>query len=189
MSTILPVLGAASGAAGSIESGFAQANSANYQAAVARNNAQIAHQNALYSAGASSAQIQQQEEKGAQQQGNVRGGIAANGIDVNSGSAVDVQSSQREIGALDSKTTASRDAETVYGYQTQQQNFTNQSTLDATQASGDIAGGFLKAGSVIGNAVPQLPKAFGWMGGNSPGPVSYTDADGEGAEGNFPEFY
>lgn len=174
MSTVLPIIGAASGAAGSIEQGFAQANAASYQAAIARNNAIVAQQNAGYSAEAGSAQIEEQGEKSAQQDAAVRTGLAANGVDVNSGSAADVQVSQRKIGALDTATVAQRAAETVYGYQTQKVGYQAESNLDQAQEGPDIEAGFLKAGSIIGSAAPNLPKAFGWMGGN---PTSASGGD------------
>ena len=170
MAGVLGPIGAGLGAGGSIMSGFAQANAAKYQATVASNNALIAEQNAQYAAGAGATQVENQELKEAQQQAGVRAGLAADGVDVNSGSAAKVQTSQREIGALDTSAVASHAAETVYGYRTQAQSYDAQSALDKAEVPGDIIGGFLKGGSIIGSAAPNLPT--GWMGGNPKGALA-----------------
>ena len=141
-------------------SGLSQANAAGYQAQIARNNAQIARQNAAYSAQAGSAQITAAGEKARQQQGAVRAAIAANGIDVSSGSAADVQVSQREIGALDVANVAQRAANTVYGYQTQASNFTAEAALEQSKVVPDILGG------ILGGVSSGLSTAHSWMGGN-----------------------
>jgi hypothetical protein len=113
-------------AGGQILGGIANANAAHYQAQVATNNATIAKQNANYSASAASAQIERAGLKARAQLGSVRAGLAASGVDVNSGSAADTQISEREIGQLDTATVANNAALKVYGYQMQGANFTAQ---------------------------------------------------------------
>jgi hypothetical protein len=167
MAVALPFIALAASAGGSVLSGLSQANAAGYQAQIARNNAQIARQNAAYSAQAGSAQITAAGEKARQQQGNVRAAIAANGIDVSSGSAADVQVSQREIGALDVANVAQRAANTVYGYQTQATDYQAQANLDQSEVAPDIFGGVLKGIGSLAGGIPSLPNAFSWMGGNS----------------------
>lgn len=158
---ILSIAGAGISAAGAIGQGVAQANAANYQAQVASNNAIVSRQNAAHAAAASSVQTEQAGLKAAQQQAGVRTAIAANGIDVNSGSAADVQESQRKIGALDTATVANRGAEAVYGYETQGTNYTAQSKAYSAEAPYDIAGGVLKGASTVLGASSQFPTGGG----------------------------
>lgn len=176
-------------AGSAIMGGVSSAQAANYQAQVARNNAQIAHQNEAYSASATSANVTQEGLKASQRDAQVRVGAAAQGLDVNSGSPAAVQASQRQLGDLDVATTASRGAEQVYGYGSQQTGFTAQAGLDQAQVGPDIAGGFLKAAgaaagspsfggtpstggadaSSIVSGSPGLPNNYSWMGNAGPG--------------------
>ena len=96
--------GAAIGAIGTIEGGEATQNMAAYQAQVAKNNQIIANQNAQYANEAGEAQAAATSLKGAAVGGKIKAGEAANNIDVNSGSAVNVQQSQREQAQLDTET-------------------------------------------------------------------------------------
>lgn len=175
----LALASAAISAGSAVAGGFASANAANYQGAVAANNATIARRNAAYSAGATSAQVTQAGLKAAQQNANVKVGAAANGLDVNTGSPADVQESQRKLGALDTATVGARGAEQVYGYETQASSFQAQSALDKSEAKNDITGGFLKAaGSLAGNSAVDsaVSSSFG------PGA---SDAAAGGAGGGF----
>lgn len=169
-------------AAGSVGGGIAAGNAANYQAQVAKNNSTIATQNARYTAAAGSAQVEQQGLKARAQNANVKVGAAANGLDVNSGSALDVETSQRELGALDTATVANRAASAVAGYQDQAENFSAQSKLDSSEAPWDYTGGLLKGfgtvagelpktpwGSSLLSGNPSLPSQHAWMGGNENG--------------------
>lgn len=165
----LPVLGTLAGVAGAITTGNAQAQAANYQGQVASNNALIARQNAAHAAQSSSVNTEAAGIKAAQQDAGVKAAGAANNLDVSTGSPTVVQEAQHGIGALDVANTANKGAEAVYGYQTQATGFRAQSELDKAQAPGDELAGFLKAGSLIGNAAPNLSSSFAWMGGNKGG--------------------
>lgn len=181
----LALVTAAASAAGAIGGGIASANAAGYQGQVAANNAIIARQNAAYSASAASSQTQQAGMKARAQGANVRTGLAANGLDVNSGSPAEVQVGQREIGSLDTATVAARGAEQVYGYQAQATGYDAQSKLDQSEQGWDIAGGVLKAGGdLLGNpsvdkglkglsslltGPSTVPAQFAWMQSGSTG--------------------
>ena len=147
--------------ASDVAGGIIQGNVAHYQAQVAANNATVAAQNAQYSASATAAQVQQSGERSRQQLSGVRAGIAANNIDVNSGSAADVQQSQREVGQLNTNTVANRGALQVYGYQTQKANFQAESNLDEEEAKTAWLGGALKG---AGQFAEMDPGAFGGTG-------------------------
>lgn len=179
MSVVLPILGAVLTAGSAIAGGIAQGHAASYQAHVASNNAVIAKQNAGYAESAGQAQTERAGLKARQQFGQVRAGIAANGLDVNSGSGADVQTGQREIGALDTTTTANNAALAQYGYETQATGFQAQSELDKAEAGSDpIAGAFKGAGDLLSNpsvdsgasslmsGLPTLSDTFSWMRGD-----------------------
>lgn len=174
----LAIASAVTGAVGAIGAGNAQASAAKYNSQVASNNALIAKQNQTYSAGAASANTTEEGLKIRQQDSSVRAGLAANGIEANSGSATDVQAGQREVGQLDVDTVANRGAQTVYGYGTQASGYQSQATLDKAEAGNDEAAGFLQAGKSlltpsVGNGVSS---AFSWMTGN---PTSSGGIDGD----------
>src|SRR5262245_9354262 len=106
-------------AVSAVATGIAAGNAASYQSQVAANNAQIARQNARYSASAAAAQTEQAGLKARAQNANLRAALAANGVDVNTGSAADVQDAQRRLGAFDTATVANNAALKIYGYKAQ----------------------------------------------------------------------
>lgn len=148
----MALIGAGLMAAGAVSQGAASSQAANYSAQVAYNNAATARRNAQYAASASSAQVTQEGLKAAQRNAGVRVAAAANNLDVNTGSPASVEESQKQLGALDVATVASRGAEQVYGYETQATDFQAQGALDRSQARYDLVGGVLKgAGALAGN--------------------------------------
>lgn len=137
------------GAFGAIKSGQASAASARYNAAVTADNAQIQKNNASLAAQAGEAQAGMSEMKTRATVGAIAANQAAAGIDVGSGSALDVRSSARELGELDAINIRSNAARTAYGYQVQSSSDTSQSQLDRFQAGQDSTAGFVNAGSTI----------------------------------------
>lgn len=183
----LPLLGAGLMAGSSVLGGIASGNAANYQAQVASNNAQIARGYARYSAGAGATQIEEAGLKDRQQTAGVRAAAAANGVDVNSGSAADLQVSQRELGGLDQATTASRAAEAVYGYEAQAQSYGAQSKLDRSEALGDVVGGLLKGGGQLAGASPNIPEFTSLASGEPSVPQTYQWMQYAGPDAASPE--
>lgn len=112
----LAMAGTAVSAAGSLQSGL-------FSAQVARNNQQIADQNAEYATQAGGQKADLVSRKGAARQGAVKAALAANNIDVNSGSAADVLAGERETGALDIATAVHNAALDAYGYKTRKMEF------------------------------------------------------------------
>jgi hypothetical protein len=156
-------------AAGTAISAMGSINQGNYSAQVARNNAQIAQQSATYSAQAGLAQGQQQSLQNAAQLGQIKANQAANNIDTNSGSALDVQEGQEAAGALDTQTTVHNALLQAYGYQTQEES-------QEAQASQDQASGIEGATSDILSGASSIGFKFG---GNALGSVfSGTSGDG-----------
>ncbi len=140
-------------AVGSLVGGMAQSSADSYRAQVARNNAVTSDQNAAYSEQAGSAQATQAGMRAAAKQGAVKTSLAANGVNVNSGSAVDVQAGQRETGVTDAATVMTNAELQSYGYKTQATNFEAQAGLDDDAASyAPIGAAFGALGSLAGSS-------------------------------------
>ena len=150
---LLGLAGAGISAAGAIYGGEAQKSSYAYQAQVAANNAAIASQNASYAANAGNTDATQKSLQGAEKQAKIKGALAANNVDVNSGSAVNVEQSAREESKLDTQLTAANAARQTYGYRVQQQGFEEQQSLDKAASENALPGAELgAAGSLLSNA-------------------------------------
>lgn len=156
---VASLAGAAVSGVGAIQQGKAAANAANYNAALAANNAKIALNNANTANLAGEQQAAVQEQKTRAQVSSEKTAQAAGGIDVNSGSAVDVRSSAAANGELNALTIRSNAAREAYGYQTQSASQTAQGELDKSQAKNDITSSYITAGgdllSAAGNAGMQ----------------------------------
>jgi type IV secretory pathway TrbL component len=172
----LAIAGAAISAAGTVMGGIAQHNAAAYQAQVASNNSIIAQQNATRAEQAGFASAENQSRKNAAMVGKIKASQAASGIDVNTGSAVDVQAGERETGQLETETVFQNDLLKAYGYRTQATNFQAESELDTAKSEEAIpaaalsaTGGLLSSASGIGGkwGNPSIP-ANGLFGGGSP---------------------
>src|SRR3990167_11565630 len=98
LSTVRSGVGAVTGAAGAYSTGQANASAASYQAAVARNNAAVAEQNAQYALQAGRASEQAQRMKTAQMIGAQRAAMGGSGIDIGSGTPLNLQASTAQVG-------------------------------------------------------------------------------------------
>lgn len=160
--------GAAISAYGSIRAGQATKAANNYKAAVAENNRIAAERQGEYALQSGAAQAHTQALKGRAIGGRIKAGQAASGVDVNSGSAVDVQEAQREQSQLDVETVLNNADLANYGYKVKGENFRSEAGL--LRAAGDEAetAGYLKGAGTMLSAVGSLGGK--WTGG--------ADADG-----------
>ena len=146
-------LGGVVQAFGSIQQGQAQSQAAAYNAQVAQQNAQIQQQNATWAAQSGEEQAAAQEQRTRAQVGAIKAAEAADNIDVNSGSAVDVRSSAAELGELSALNIRSNAAKQAYGYETQSWNAQAQANLDqANAAYAQQAGEIGAASDLLGGA-------------------------------------
>jgi multidrug resistance efflux pump len=156
-------LGGVVGAVGSIFGGSAQSSAYNYQAQIAAMNAQIAKQNANYDLAVGEVQAQQQGMKTRAQIGATRAQQGASGLDVNSGTNVNVRSSEAEIGAEDQALIRNKAAYTAYGQEVTAAQDTAQAQLDQMSASNAQTAGMLGAATSIlgagGSFASQWTKA------------------------------
>ena len=120
---------------------------------MAKNNAQIAQQNATYAIEAGKSKQQQEGLKSAEELGQVKTALAANNVDVNTGSAKEVEVGQREKGALSQETIANNAELQAYGYESQATGFEAQAGLEqATAAEAPLGAAIGAGGSLLSNA-------------------------------------
>ncbi len=146
MGAVMPFLSIASTVVGGVVSAIgakqqadAQANAANYNAAVARNAALFAQQQGEVNAQAA-------DRRTAAMIGRQRAAYAAGNLDVNTGSPLDIQADTADMGRLNSLTIRNNAARQAYGYQAN-------ANLDAASASNyETAGNTAMIGSLVGTA-------------------------------------
>jgi hypothetical protein len=155
------VAGAGIGAAGSLMKGQAESAAAQYQAAIARNNAQLAMVNAQRQREAGDIQTMAQGLKSAALIGSQKTVSAANGLDVGVGSPADVRASTAELGRLDELTIAHKAATEAFGSEVQATNFMNEAFLKKKAAGyAETAGEIGAVSSLVGGASSFSDK---WM--------------------------
>lgn len=144
------------GAQGAMQSAAATQQMYNYQAGVARINSQIDLQNADYARQQGEIQAQQYGQKAAQQLGAIRTVQAASGVDVNTGTAAQVQESQKKVAGVDIGMIRQNAAKTAYDYDVKSTMDLNQSTLDTMAGVNAIAAGKIQAETSILGAVSSV---------------------------------
>lgn len=154
------VAGAAGGigmglqAAGGLFGGQAQQSAADYQAQVAKYNAQIESQNAAQAIGAGESQAEISEMRTGQQVGQAKAAQASRGVQTGVGSALDVRQGIASAGRVNALTIKNNAARAAYGYQVQ-------GASDTAQAGADIAEGEnAMTASLIGTAANVTSDAW-----------------------------
>lgn len=161
-------------AGGTLLSAYGQAKSAGanaaadtYKAQVADNNAAIATQQAEWTAENGDQAASAAALKTRATEAGIEANQAASGIDVNTGSAVQVQDSARILGKLDALTIRSNAARQAYGYQVQAINEKSQAQLDRFAAKNDIEAGKIGAASTILGGVSTGANYYNFLNKNS----------------------
>ncbi len=151
------ILGAGTSVLGTLGKGDAAAQTAAYQSQIARNNAIAAQQQADAEIAAGQRQAEMKSLETASRTARLRVGMAANGVDISTGSAVDVQASERELGEIDAETALSNSALKAYGYRQRATSSTAQASLDQATAGNARTGSYLDAGGTLLSKASQLP--------------------------------
>lgn len=208
VATALAIGGTAMSVIGNIRQGNAAGEAAGYRAQVARNqamleesNAKMEEQNAVMAEQASeraiaagSAKAENVGLKTGARVGAIKTAQAAGGVDVNTGSAVDVQAGTRMMGRLDAETVMANAALESYGfrvkandarYRAEVSRFRGATGLQGAsyldKAGQDArVGGYLNALGSLASSASQLPT--GWLGGGG-GTFNDTSYDGAGGLG------
>jgi hypothetical protein len=156
---IATVVSAVAGVAGQVMQGQAQSRAAEYQAQVARNNAEIARNNQITSENnakateaAGAARADQEAMQTRELIGKQKVAAAASGLDVNSGSPVDITSGTAGMGMWsglnirdETNRRASAQRQQGAGYGAQADNFGIQASAADDAASSAMTGGILGA--------------------------------------------
>lgn len=164
------------GGIGAISSGNSAAAAAKYNSQVASQNAQIAQQNATFASQAGEEQVAEQSAKTRATVGAIQAAQAANNIDVNSGSALDVKSSASALGELSALNIRSNAARTAYSDLTQETSYKGQSNLDTFEAEQSQLAGEVGAGSSILGSVGNAGLNYAKYVANAPGTISPSAA-------------
>lgn len=209
-SAIAGIAGAGTKAAGQVQAGQVQAQQANYQADIADYNgnvaayqAQVAQNNALTARMAGERTVQAglaqsaiQGLQAAATVGKIKAGQAANNIDVNTGSAVEVRADAAAAGKVNAETTLSNAQLQNWGYRATASNYEAEAGLQkASQGLQQSNANFYRSmagqaqtGANIGavgtllDAASSLP--LKWIG--ALGPSDSSGATAAGPQGSGP---
>lgn len=161
---------AGSGIMGAIGAGTkadAEAASYNYKAAVADNNAKIAKMNADQATFAGGVAAQSNDLKTKNMVATQLVTQAANGLDVGSGTNVNLRESAAALGHLDTLTILSNAAKNTQGFKAQGMNFEAEAGLNRASAqNAETAGSIDIMKSLLGGATGVADK---WVGYKSKG--------------------
>lgn len=175
---------------GAYSSGEAQKAAADSQAKIASYNAQVAQNNATTALQEGDANATQAAMKSKAQLGGIIAAQAANGIDVNSGSAVAVQSSARMEGQQDALSIRTNAARQAYSYDTQAASYTMQASLDTQEGENAETAGYIGTATSLlqgaSSAYSSYAKADTAGSGNSTSVSGLTSYSGWSTEAYGP---
>ena len=161
-------------AGGDIMSSQANAAAAGYNAKIAGMNAGLATQNAQWEGAVGESQVGQAGLKAQQEEGKIKVNEAANGVDVNSGSAKDVQKTSSEMSMLNEMNIRSNAARQAYGFETKAVSDTAQANLDRTEQSRDKTAGYIGATTSILGSAARADQYANWQGAQGMGNSDIT---------------
>jgi hypothetical protein len=131
----------------------AQSNAADYNAAVAKNNAEMAAQNAETTLQQGDIAQQRDYQEGAQRMGAIRAAMGANDVQLNSGSALDLQGDAARTTQQNVQATGYNSLVQAVGLRNQAIDYGSQAGLDIAQGeNAQTAGNTQALSSIIGGA-------------------------------------
>ncbi len=140
LGAIASIAGGLIGGAGTLQAGRAASMASNYQAVVAANSATLANEAADRTLASGAAQTEEVSMKSAANVGSIKAAQAQKGVDVNSGTALTVQASARELGELAATRTENNAQERAWGYRVQASDDVAQAELDLMAGKNQLAG-------------------------------------------------
>lgn len=147
------VAGTAISAGSAIYGGMASKSMYDYKSQVATMNKQIADRNAAYAVAAGEVNAQRKGMEVRGRIGETEAKQGASGLDVNSGSAVDIRESEAQLGSFDEMTIRAGAEKESYGFKVQSANYAAEAQLDKTAGKYAEVEGFVKAASsIVGGA-------------------------------------
>lgn len=147
----MQVIGAINGAIGSFYSSKAQISALEFQADMAEINARIAERGAQSVLDQGQRQIGQLTLRAGQLKSSQRAAMAANGIDLGTGNAAEIQASTDIMKEIDKNTIEANAVRSAWGYRTQATSLVNEAVVKRGTADGISPIGAM-ASSMLGNA-------------------------------------
>ena len=147
----MQVIGAINGAIGSFYSSKAQISALEFQADMAEINARIAERGAQSVLDQGQRQIGQLTLRAGQLKSSQRAAMAANGIDLGTGNAAEIQASTDIMKEIDKNTIEANAVRSAWGYRTQATSLVNEAVVKRGTADGISPFGAV-ASSMLGNA-------------------------------------
>lgn len=160
-STVATIAGAADQSSAAIAQGNAQREAAQYRAQVARNNAAAAEGNAQYVLQAGRVEGYNQGMKNRAHLASVKAAQAASGVNVNTGSAVDVRATEAATGRFEQENIEHNAALKAYGYRRQAQEDRSQAGLYEREGYNAQLAARSEAGSTVLGAAGTLASKWG----------------------------
>jgi hypothetical protein len=156
VAAVLAVASAAVSAGGQIMSGIGQSQQYRYQANVAEQNKALAEGQAQDSILNTNLEAQRRYREASQMKGAQTAALAANGVDLNFGSAVDVQHDTSMIAAEDVAQIYKGGEARTKGYDISAYNYQAQANADRAKAKGAVTAGIFGAASTALGAASQV---------------------------------
>lgn len=168
-------LGSLFGASGAEAAGKAQQQQNNYMGTQAFYNAQVALQNAKYAREQGESSATKYGVAAGGRMGQIKAAQASSGLDVNSGSAVQVQKSQQMLTNMDLDQIRSNAAKTAYNYDVEAKQDQNQGKLYFMAGSNAAQAGSINAeASLISGAGSVASK---WLSASQSGAFNIGSAN------------
>lgn len=155
------IAGGATSAIGGIAGGIGSFNAYSYKAAVAKQNAAIAKNNAQYAIWEGGKVAERQGLADRNRMGQIVTSQAAGGLDVNSGTNLAVRNSQAAVNTENQMMIRSNANRKAYGFEVEATNQLNEAKMDKQAGVNSlVAGGLSATGSIIGGASAVSDKWF-----------------------------
>lgn len=151
--TALLIASTAMSSIGAVTAGIGQAQQYRYQAQIADQNARLANEQARDSIGNTNLEAQRRYRELAQMKGAQTAAMAANGVDLNFGSPVDIQKDTAMIGAEDIGQIYKGGNERTRGFDINAFNYQSEASANRARASGALMkGAFDGLSTALGGA-------------------------------------
>lgn len=164
-------------AVGEVFGGLSEQGAANAQKQIARQNAEIAERNAALTMAAGEGQAERLGMKAKAQAGAIKTAQAARGVDIGSGSAVDVQESQAALSMFDAMTIKSNAAREAFGFKVQAKQFRDEAAIAKARANQAMWSAGINAFSSLVSGASSASSAYqSWQSAAGGGGASAGEA-------------
>lgn len=148
---------------GASQQAQAAASADQYQAQVAKINQRLSGQYAQQAIDDGENRVAAKQQQTSGLIGAQRATMAANGVQLDSGTPLRLQEDSAQLGAVDALTIRNNAAREAYGYQVQGLNYGQQAQLDEASASNALSAGSLNTfSSILGGAASLGGKWASW---------------------------